>query len=190
MDLFNRLIVTLLAITLVFCGGFFLGTTTGLIHPSLLSQAPGLARFAVSLSDLPGMGTFWAGAGGGGGAALGLILLWLEIRPRRRERLLVLQRDKSGEVTVTLSSLKRLAEHVVGQLPQIEAVTSEARPRRDGISFTCRVQVKPDAHTPSLAQEIRDRISSAVISHVGLPATIIHVHTRVGTLSDSRKRVR
>jgi hypothetical protein len=190
MDLFNRLIVTLLAIMLVVCGGLLVGSTTGLIHPSQLHQVPELAQLAVRLSDLPGMGTFWAGAGGGSGAVIGLILLWLELRPRRRERLLILQRDKTGEVTVAISGLKRLADYVVGQMPQVESVTSEARPRRDGVAFVCRVQVKPDAHTPALAQEIKDRISSAVISHVGLPATTIHVHTRVGALSDGRKRVR
>lgn len=190
MDLVNRLIVTLLAVTLVITGGFVVGATSGWMPPAALAQSPGLARLVVALQDLPGMNTFWAGAGGGGSLAVGLVLLWLEVRPRRRERLLVLQRDKTGEVTVSLVGLKRLADFVVGELPGVETVVSDARASRGGVQFSCRLLVKPDANTPALADAIRSRLSTAVEAHVGLPATTIHIHTRVGDLSNGKRRVR
>ena len=190
MDLFNRLIVTLLALVLAGAGLLVLGIAAGLAQPSLLSQAPELARLAILIQDLPGLGAFWAGAGGGGSALAGVLLLWLELRPRRRDKLLFLQRDKTGEVTVSLVGLTRLAEHVVGSVPDVQTVSAEAKPSREGVAFCCRVVLKPEANTPALAQEIRERLSNAVLSHLGLPATTIHVHTRVGSLTESRRRVR
>jgi len=190
MDLFNRLIVTLLALVMVGVGTLVLGIAAGLVSPSLLSQAPDLARLAISIQDLPGMNTFWAGAAGGSAGLAGALLLWLELRPRRRDKLLFLQRDKTGEVTVSLIGLTRLAEHVVGQVPDVQTVSAEARNNRDGVAFCCRVVLKPEANTPALAQEIRDRLSTAVMTHLGLPATVIHIHTRVGSLVESRRRVR
>lgn len=190
MDLFNRLIVTLLALVLTIGGALVVGVAAGLLQPSLFVQAPGLARLAFSIRDLPGMDSFWAGAGGGGATLTGLLLLWLELRPRRRERLLVLQRNKSGEVTVSLLGLRRLAEHVVSSLPDVQNVTAEARSSKDGVAFCCHVLLKPEANTPALAAEIRERLSNAVMAHVGLPASIIHVHTRVGSLTEGRRRVR
>jgi hypothetical protein len=190
MDLVNRLIVTLLAVAMVIAGGFVVGATAGWLAPAALAQSPELARLAVSLQDLPGMTSFWMGAGGGTALAAGLILLWLEVRPRRRERVLVLQRDRTGEVTVSLIGLKRLADFVVGELPGVETVSSEARAGREGVQFNCRLQVKPDANTPALADAIRNRLSSAVEAHVGLPATTIHIHTRVGDPSNGKRRVR
>jgi hypothetical protein len=190
MDLFNRLIVTLLAIVLAVGGALVLGVAAGFVQPSLLNPVPDLARLAVMIQDLPGMNTFWLSAGGGGAALTGLLLLWLELRPRRRERLLILQRDKTGEVTVSLLGLTRLADHVVGNLPDVQSVTSQVKPSKAGVAVCCRVILKPEASTPALATEIRERLSAAVMSHVGLPASVIHVHTRVGALTDTRRRVR
>lgn len=190
MDLLNRLIVTLLAIMLVTAGGFVVGASSGWMPASTLGQAPALARLAVTLQDVSGMTSFWVSAGGGGSLVLGLVLLWLEVRPRRRERLLILQRDKIGEVTVSLVGMKRLADFVIGDLPGVEAVASEARANGEGLQFRCKLVVKPDANTPALAETIRTRLSSAVETHVGLPATTIHIHTRVGELSNGKRRVR
>jgi hypothetical protein len=190
MDLFNRLIVTLLAFLLAIGGTLVVGVTAGLLQPTHLGQAPDLARLALLLRSLPGMGPFWAGLGGGGAALAGILLLWLELRPRRRERLLVIQRDKSGEVTVSLVGLTRLAEHVVSSFPDVQAVRADTRAARNGVAFCCRITLKPEANTPALAQEIRERLSSAVMAHVGMPASVIHVHTRVGSLTEGRRRVR
>lgn len=190
MDLLNRLIVTLLAVTLVIAGGFVVGASSGWMPATALAQAPGLARLAVSLQDLPGMTSFWTSVGGGGSLVVGLVLLWLEVRPRRRDRLLILQRDKTGEVTVSLVGMKRLADFVIGELPGVETVVSEARAARGGLQFRCNLLVKPDANAPALAEAIRARLSSAVEAHVGVPATTIHIHTRVGELSNGKRRVR
>ncbi|HEU4753801.1 MAG TPA: hypothetical protein VFU47_11895, partial [Armatimonadota bacterium] len=86
----------------------------------------------------------------------------------------------------------RLAEHVIGGIEGVERVVPEARRTRDGVAFRCRVAVNPEASTPDLAAEIRERLSQAVRDHIGQPAsrTRIDVHTQVASPNGGRKRVR
>jgi hypothetical protein len=192
MDLFNRLVVTALAAAAALGGGFVLVAVSGAVTAADLQQAPGLAPAATGLQALQGTDLLQTGAAGGLAVLAGLLLLFLEVRSPRRGRELLVGQDKLGAVTVSLAGLRRLAEHVVGEVPGVEAVAPEARLARGAVRFRCRVVIAPETNAPELAEEIRTRLSEAVRNHVGQPAsrTRIDIQTQVGQLPSARKRVR
>src|SRR4051812_25463982 len=136
MNLFNRLLAILVAGALVLAGVLaLLGVlgAAGSADPQAAGQLAPVAR-AAALARVPGVSPLWIGVGAGGAALLGLALLALELRPAPRRELL-LQRDRSGVVSVSLLGLRRLADHVVGAVPGVETVVSEAHPTRKGLDF-------------------------------------------------------
>lgn len=187
MNGFNRLLAIVLALALVVCGAFLLASVGGLLPAEYLARAPDLARFASSLRELPPREEMWLPTGATIGLALGVLLLWLELRTPRSGKDMVIQRDKLGGVSVSLPGLRRLAEHVIGEIPGVEAITSEAWPARDGVAFRCRVLVTPEASVPELSEEIRRRLGDAATHHLGRPVTGIDIRTRVGSLNGKRR---
>lgn len=179
MNVFNRLLGILVAALLV--TGGILALQGGLfgVPPALLARVP----------ELEGH-TLWLVPSGALMLVAGLTLLVLELRSPRRGAQIVLRDDKLGSVTVSMQGLRRLADHVIGEIPGIEAVRSEARRTRHGVVFHCRLAVKPDSSAPDLANEIRSRLGSAVLYHIGQPASKIHIHSQVDSGALARRRVR
>ncbi len=188
MNLFNRLVVTLLALALVLAGLFIFLVAGGALAPAAIAPYPPLAGAVSWLRTFDGIPAL--PAGGAAAAVLGLIVLTLELRTPGRPGELLLQQDGLGLVTVSLNGLRRLAEHVVHDVPGVDAVVSDARPAHDGLHFSCRVVVRPEASTPELADEIRKRLGAAVAHHLGQPAARIHIHARVGALEPVRQKGR
>jgi hypothetical protein len=191
-DLFNRLLATLLAILLIAGGALLLAASAGWLTPESLGQAPGLVPLVAGLRELPGMGMFWTAAGSIAAVLAGSTLLALELRPPRAGRELLISRDKFGAVTVSMAGLRRLAEHVIRGIEGVEAVASEARRTRKGLEFHCRVAVAPEANSVQLAGEMRERLASAIQNHLGREdhPVRIDIHTQVGALAPTRRRVR
>lgn len=190
MNYFNRLVVTAFAVLLVVGGAFCAGAAAGWLSSSDLGRVPLLLSLARAIRELPSGGMLWCTVGGGTAAVLGLLLLVLEIRTPTQDRDLLLSEDKTGQVTVSLAGMRRLANHVVSPIPGVERVTSDARPNRKGLAFRCRVVVDPDASVPELAEEIRGRLHSAVLTHLGQSAARIQIHTQVGSPQTNKRRVR
>jgi len=179
MNVFNRLLGLLLAVFLLGSGiAAIQGGLFGVPQP-LQDRVPELAGHAL-----------WLIPGGAVALLAGLVLGVMELRVPRRGTHLLLREDKLGTVSVSMQGLRRLAEHVIGEIPGIEAVSSEARRTRNGVVFHCRLAVKPDSSTPDLANEIRARLGSAVLYHIGQPAAQIHIHTQVDSGALVRRRVR
>lgn len=191
MELFNRLLVTLLACCTAAGGAFVLAVAGGMVGPDALEQAPALQSAVAGLQGLSG----WSAAvGSGAGAAaigLGLLLLVLELRPSKQGGQVTIREDRLGSVTVSLQGLRRLADHVVRELPGVEGVLSDARNTGKGVRFACRVVVAPEVSTPDLSEQIRERLGEAVRNHIGQPASLtrIDVQAQVGSLQQDRKRV-
>lgn len=190
MNLFNRLVVVLLALALALGGALVLVCAAGLLPPVATAQVPALARFSGQLLELTGMARLWVTAGSGSAALVGALVLFLEARDPGRVRELVIHRDGEGEVAVSLAGLRRLAEHVIGKLDGVERVVSLVRPTRKGLLFDCRLQVRPDTNSRLLAEEVRGHLSAAVENHIGQPVYRIHVRTQIGTPTLNRRRVR
>jgi hypothetical protein len=189
MNLFNRLVTILLAVLLALAGVSGLVALGGGLTSGVLQEAPGLRWLEQLVRELPAGAAAWAMSGALLSLVAGLALLVLELRVPGRGRELMIRRDRLGCVSVSLAGLRRLADHVVGGVPGVEAVISEARQTRDGVTFRCRVVVEPEASTPELAAEIRSRVGEAVRRHIGQSVTRVHVHAQVGLLAN-RKRVR
>src|SRR5687768_15406235 len=143
-----------------------------------------------SIRELPGTGLLAAGLGGGVVMLAGLTLFAYEVRGPRERREIVIKADRLGRVSVSLSGLRRLADHVITEVPGVEAAVSDARPARDAVRFDCRISLKPEASAPELAEEIRMRLGAAVQQHTGLQASPIHIHSQVGMRAIDKKRVR
>jgi hypothetical protein len=186
MDLFNRWLVTLLALGVALACAFVMIASGGLLAAGSLDDVPALAAWAVQLRD-SGSPVVVGGALAGMLAALGLVVAeW--VVPARGRRMLI-QRDKLGSVTVSMPGLKRLANFVISDVSGVETVVSDAHPTREGVAIQCRVVVQPEANTPELAQAIRERLEIAVRSHTGRAVTQVDVHAQVGS-NGFKKRVR
>ncbi len=187
MNLFNRLIVTLLAGILTAAGAFVFGAAYGWPDARALQGLPALLALRAELMELPAL---WTASGGLAGAFLGLAGLYAELRVPDQKPGMVIQRDKLGTLTVSLAGLRRLAEHVVSDIPGVETVRADARATRDGVAYHCRVVLTPDSSAPDVSEEIRARLGAAVSHHLGRRAARIDVYTQVGQPQNTRKRVR
>jgi hypothetical protein len=190
-DLFNRLVVTLLAALLLAGSLLVLLIAAGWLPGSAEEGSFALRWLAGEVREVPATAFPGLIAAAAGSAVAGLVLLWIELRVPRRAPGMVIRRDKQGTVTVSMNGLRRLAEHVIGEIPGVERVVSEARRGRDGVAFRLKVAVRPDASTPELATEIRERMSAAVRHHIGQPLskTRIDVYTHVSPAEPARRRV-
>jgi len=190
MNLFNRLVMILIAAILVVVGGFLVAGTSEWLPPEMFARAPLLARLVRSLHDLPGMTTFYTALGGMVGFAGGAVLLWLELRSPRFSRQILLGRDRLGIVTVSVNGLRRLAVHALRDIEGVDQVTSQARIGRNGIQFRCRIVVDPDASSTELAAEVRQRLIEAVKRHTGKQVAGIDVQTQIGVPEVVQKALR
>ncbi|MFN3653638.1 MAG: hypothetical protein ACK47B_29005 [Armatimonadota bacterium] len=192
MNLFNRLAMTCLAFLLSCAGAFVVAATSGWIGDAELKSAPLLRPLAMSLASLPGMTLFWTAGGGIASVLAGLVLLAAEVRPPRRPRDLVLCSGPDGSVRLSVAGLRRLAEHVTGQVPGVMGVVAEARPEGSGVGFRCRVDVAPEASIPEVTQQIRERLDAAVRHHSGHPVASLRldVQTHLDTAENGRRRLR
>lgn len=187
MHLFNRIVVTLLAALLAVGGAFVLGASYGWADARTLGELPALVHLASWLRDFPALYT----AGGGMASVFtGLIVLYLELRVPDRNPGMVIQRDKLGSTTVSLAGLKRLAEHVIGEIQGVDAIRAEAREGRTGVEYFLRVVLNPETSAPDVSEEIRARLGATISHHLGRRASRIEIHTQVGTAQVSRRRVR
>lgn len=189
MHLFNRLVVTLLAALLALGGAFTFGAAYGWPDARTLQSVPALVSLAGQLRELPPV---YVTSGGLAALFLGLMVVYLELRVPDRNPGMVIQRDKHGSTTVSLAGLKRLAEHVIGDIPGVETIRAEARDGRNGVEYFLRVVLLPETSAPDLSEEIRARLGAASAHHLGRRAARIDVHTQVGTAAPPPrgKRVR
>lgn len=179
MDLFNRLVVTVLSLLLA-AGGIMVSMAVGGgLPPSLPQQQPQLAPLLEWLQGLPPPYPYWSVVGGAALAAVALLVLYLEVRPPARSPALLVSRDERGTVTVSMPGLRRLAEHVARTQPGVENAEARARVSGAGVAFMCRVLVAPQVSTPELAARIREELSATVERHTGRPASRIDVHVVV-----------
>jgi hypothetical protein len=190
MNLFNRVVVILLDLAVIAASGF---TVAAAAFPSVgisLARRSTFAAWGVSL--LPPRPLERAGviAAAIAVAAFGIVLLVLELRARRAEEELVLRTDAGGDVAVRMESVRKLAEYVAGQLPNVREVQSRVVPTAKGLRVRCRVAIDPAASVPDLARELQAKVSAAVEQHLGRPVEQISVSAQITPITATRRRVR
>jgi hypothetical protein len=190
MNAFNRAFMVLLALVLA-CGGLFVFLIVSGLLSDTSSTAPEYIRAyqyikGYSESAAP----MWL-TGSLSAAVFGFVLFILELPLRKpRAKLLTLRNDAAGSVTVSLNGLRRLSEHVIGAIPGVERVETDARADIKGLSLDCRLQLAPDTSAPTLAAEVRESVSNAMEQHIGRAPVRVDIHTQVGQPAGIRRRVR
>jgi hypothetical protein len=179
-NVFNRVLVVLLAVALLVGVVAVLLVSLGGARPADLAPAPWFADRLGPFAGLDGGVWTWTV---GVCVALGVaavLLLVLELRPgRRAEPRLTLKRDGLGAVTVTRSSVNRVVDHEAGLVPGVTEVHSRVDEGERGLRVVCRVAVEPTADIPALTAALQERVKAALEHSVGRPVAEVRVDAHV-----------
>jgi hypothetical protein len=191
-DLFNRVLVVVLALVTLVAAGVALLTTLGLFQPEQV--APMGAWFVdrlVIFTQLDPSSRGWSV-----GVCLALILLAvvvlvLEFRPGpRAARSIVLKEDPLGRVTVALDGISALVDREASRVAGVLRARSEVAEETAGLRIACRVSVDPESSVPDVSQQLRERLKTVVEHHVGLKVTQVAVDVAVPALPASQRHRR
>jgi len=179
-NVFNRVLVVLLAAALLVGAVAALLVALGGARPADLAPAPWFAdRLEPFAGRDGGVWTWTVGVCVALGVAAGLLLV-LELRPgRRAEPRLTLKRDGLGAVTVTRSSVNRVVDHEAGRVPGVTEVHSRVEEGAQGLRVECRVAVEPTADLPALTAALQERVKAALEHSLGRPVAEVRVDAHV-----------
>ena len=191
MNLFNRLLIVLLALVLLVAAAAVLLVTLGLVQPADLAPAPWFADRLAPFAQLDPAPWGWTVGVCAGLLLVGLLLLVAELRPGPREEpRLVLKRDELGTVTVTRRGVRTIVEREAQQVAGVAEAHARLQESDRGLHVFCRVAVDPAADLPALAQEVQGRVRAAVERAVGRPVAKVRVDAQVAPLTGARRPVR
>ena len=184
MNLFNRLLIILLATGLVVAAGAVLLVALGVAAPPALAPAPWFVDRLAPFAALDPDDRFWAIAATTGSVLLGLLLILLELRPGpREESRLTLKRDGLGTVTVTRSGVRKVVEREAGQIAGVTGVRAQVLDGPRGLRVVCRVAVDPAADMVALTQTLQTAVKAAVEHAVGQVVAEVQVDAQVEPLA-------
>jgi hypothetical protein len=192
MNVFNRLVIVLLALALLVAASAVLLTTAGVAQPA--QAAPAGQWFVDRLTPFAQLDPSLSGWALGVCAALiivAVVLLVAELRVRSRaNRRLTLKEDDLGRVTVALDSVRELVDHEASRVAGVNRARSEVRSEPTGLHIACRVSVDPTSSLPDMTSELRARLKAAVEHHVGLAVTEVSVDAQVAPLVTDQRHHR
>lgn len=180
MNAFNRLLAVLLALALTAVGGLTLAVAAGWLHPDALLRYPWSHLLAPAyLAE----GAEWRWVVAGSVAAMlgGLALFVVELSslaPRPRE--IRIRSTESGEVRVSLRSVRELADRLGGEHPSVRGIRTRVRERRGGVEVLGDVSVDPTVPLPHIAEELQSAIRQGVERFLGLSVTEVRLTARLG----------
>ena len=184
MNLFNRLLIILLATGLVVAAGAVLLVALGVAAPEALAPAPWFLDRLAPFVELDPASRFWAIVATSGFVILGLLLILLELRPGpREESRLTLKRDGLGTVTVTRSGVRKVVEREAGQVAGVTGVRAQVLDGPRGLRVVCRVAVDPAADMVAVTQTLQTAVKAAVEHAVGQVVAEVQVDAQVEPLA-------
>ncbi len=192
MNVFNRLVLILLALALLVSASAVLLTTVGVAQPAQAAPAgqwfvDRLTPFVQLDPSLWGLAVVVCAAL----IVLALVLLVVELRVRSRaNRRLTLKQDDLGRVTVALDGVRELVDREACRVAGVNRARSEVRPEPTGLQIDCQVSVDPASNLPEMTGELRTRLKAAVEHHVGLAVTQVSVDAQVAPLVTNQRHRR
>jgi uncharacterized alkaline shock family protein YloU len=121
-------------------------------------------------------------------AIVGLILLILEFKPSRREPdQLALKTDELGRVTIARRGIRDLVNREADRVDGVNGVFSQVSEDRNGLRILCRLTVNPRANVSELAEEVRQRVKTAVEQHLGQPVAQVAVQAQLAPANAGRR---
>ena len=187
MNLWNRVVISLVAMLVVVGAIVTLLVATGAVDPDFLPG--GDTEQAWFYSELNGLDRF-----SGGGQAIAIVVtivvalvmlgvLFLEIRSlRRRETLLPISSTPEGALNIEESSVRLLAERTGTSNRNISSLRcrlrTERRPAGGGsasISIECYPRLVLGSNIPEVRDDLQTRIKDVVQQVTGLTVLRVHV---------------
>jgi len=189
MNVFNRIIMTLLGLVLVVGGvlgllgalaasvGTQVLTTLGIGHlvtlvspfsPCLAAALPAALGIASKLLIV-----------GAIGVVLGVIVLVLELRGLRRPRPIALFEDPQGRVTISQDSLRVLVEHEAARVPGVRRASARVQAKGEGLVVHCNLAIWPDYSLPEMAAAVQQQVREAVKDLLGQALARLDIETTV-----------
>jgi uncharacterized alkaline shock family protein YloU len=185
MNILNRVIAVLVALLLVVGGVIVLLAIFGVADAQTFGPPwieDGLRR--LTLPDMRATAIISALAA----TIIGFILLVLEFRPPRREPDgLAVKQDELGKVTVARRGIRDLVNREADQVDGVSQVYSQVTEDRNGLRILCRLTVDSRANVIELADEVRERVKTAVEQHLGQPVAQVAVQTQMAAANGSRR---
>lgn len=107
---------------------------------------------------------------------------------RRREHEIIIQETGLGRVEIAATALENVIRRAARQVRDVREVKPVLRCDRDGLGIFLHLNVNPEAHIPSVTQEIQQIVQEYLEEKVGVH--VIQVGVRVDSVSiEPRARV-
>jgi hypothetical protein len=168
MNVFNRLVVILLLLAIIFVA--LVVAIAPLETLQLVSTySAWLGQGAVNYNTGSNWPLFAAGRVVIGGAIvlLCLILLWLELRRPRRKTIRV-QKTTGGEARITIDSIAQRLAYNIDQLPDVVKVTPRITGRARTMDMELLLETSPHIDVPMKTQEVLQVTREVIEERMGL----------------------
>ena len=198
MNIFNRIVMLVLALIVFAFGATTFLLLTGIVVPENSYLRAILALYSAwrAVALLRGATTNIAVLVALLLAIVGLVVIILELLPlgrlfRRREpKQYVVRQDSLGQVTLGRSMVRDLVQHVAEDVPGVvHADEPEVKDGADGLRISTRASLAWDADAPSVGQQLQERVKDSVQTQLGLPVAEVHVTAQTTpVVKDQRRR--
>jgi uncharacterized alkaline shock family protein YloU len=198
MNIFNRIVMLVLALIVFAFGATTFLLLTGIVVPENSYLRAILALYSAwrAVALLRGATTNIAVLVALLLAIVGLVVIILEVLPlgrlfRRREpKQYVVRQDSLGQVTLGRSMVRDLVQHVAEDVPGVvHADEPEVKDGADGLRISTRASLAWDADAPAVGQQLQERVKDSVQTQLGLPVAEVHVTAQTTpVVKDQRRR--
>jgi hypothetical protein len=191
MNVFNRVLIILLALVLLVAASAALVTALHVTQPAQVAPSPWFADRLGPFTQLDPTNWGWAVGVCLGLIVVALVLLLFELRPQSRSAArITLKEDDNGRVTVPLDSVRALADWEAGHVAGVMRARSKVTEDANGLQILCRISVDPGSSVPDLTQELQERVKASVQHDVGLTVTQVSIDAQVTPAVTERRRNR
>lgn len=185
MNVFNRLLIIVLDVIMLFAVGLILLVTFGVVTPDQFMPSLGLTPFLTPFVGLTGTAFNWTVGISIALLVLGLILLLLEIRVKPAPTPVLLKQDALGRLTVSREAATQLLDRAASQVSGVMGVRSQVEETAKGFLIHTRISVNPTANVAQVTEEVREAIKYAVEHQLGRTAQEVDVRAQLTPLPAS-----
>lgn len=187
MKILNRVLAIVFALLLLAAAALVLIVSVRLVSPQQIG-IPLLSDVLAPFAELQPPEQWWALGVAAVLLVLALILLVAELTPPKRDPRVTVKEDELGRVTVSQSSLRKLANREAAQVPGVLESDSELDQSKQGFEVRSRVSIDPASDVPQLAEQVRERVKAALERHLGREVKEVTVSAQLEPLSGKKRR--
>ncbi len=183
MNLFNRILVMLIALIAWVIGSLIVLLATGTIQPDsgILKALLSLYQFWRFIAHLRGTDANTAMLIGFSMALIGLALLviegvtlWRSVAHHETASYVV-QQDAEGKLTVSHDMICKVVQHEAEMVPGVQQARPKVKSGPEGLHIATGTLLDLDADAPSVGQTVQTRIHEAVTRRIGLPVAEVQI---------------